>query len=116
MGVLEGEESCLSLDEKLLRFMDQLELLEEKRSNLNSLIEQVEKNYRMGPPTFSSNRSLVIGIVTKYSKKKCNMENYECIFIQCIFAPMDLLISIIFHKHVFLICTYFSAYFIMNSE
>ncbi|KAM4736997.1 coiled-coil domain-containing protein 115 [Anableps anableps] len=40
MGVLEGKESCLLLDEKLLRFMDQLELLEEKRNTLNSLIEQ----------------------------------------------------------------------------
>ncbi|KAM9350915.1 coiled-coil domain-containing protein 115 [Symphorus nematophorus] len=40
MGVTELEESSLLLDEKLLRFMDQLELLEEKRSTLNSLIEQ----------------------------------------------------------------------------
>uniref|UniRef100_UPI0037E90452 coiled-coil domain-containing protein 115 n=1 Tax=Semicossyphus pulcher TaxID=241346 RepID=UPI0037E90452 len=40
MGVRELEESSLSLDEKLLRFMDQLELLEEKRASLNSLIEQ----------------------------------------------------------------------------
>lgn len=39
MGLLR-EESCLTLDEKLLRFMDQLELLEEKRNTLNSLIEQ----------------------------------------------------------------------------
>lgn len=41
MGLSEMEESCLQLDEKLLRFMDQLELLEEKRATLNSLIEQV---------------------------------------------------------------------------
>ncbi|TNN84291.1 Coiled-coil domain-containing protein 115 [Liparis tanakae] len=40
MGVTELEESCMSLDEKLLRFMDQLESLEEKRATLNSLIEQ----------------------------------------------------------------------------
>ncbi|GAA6222728.1 coiled-coil domain-containing protein 115 [Lates japonicus] len=40
MGVPELEESFLSLDAKLLRFMDQLELLEEKRATLNSLIEQ----------------------------------------------------------------------------
>ncbi|XP_014886597.1 coiled-coil domain-containing protein 115 [Poecilia latipinna] len=40
MGVLRPEESCLLLDEKLLYFMDQLELLEEKRKTLNSLIEQ----------------------------------------------------------------------------
>lgn len=40
MGVSEPEECSLSLDEKLLRFMDQLELLEEKRTTLNSLIEQ----------------------------------------------------------------------------
>lgn len=39
MGVSE-EESSLLLDEKLIRFMDQLELLEEKRATLNSLIEQ----------------------------------------------------------------------------
>lgn len=41
MGVTELEEPSLLLDEKLLRFMDQLELLEEKRASLNSLIEQV---------------------------------------------------------------------------
>ncbi|XP_029975332.1 vacuolar ATPase assembly protein VMA22 isoform X2 [Salarias fasciatus] len=40
MGVSDVEEASLSLDEKLLRFMDQLELLEEKRAKLNSLIEQ----------------------------------------------------------------------------
>ncbi|XP_012711734.2 coiled-coil domain-containing protein 115 [Fundulus heteroclitus] len=40
MGVSEGEESHLLLDEKLLCFMEQLELLEEKRNTLNSLIEQ----------------------------------------------------------------------------
>ncbi|XP_076596220.1 vacuolar ATPase assembly protein VMA22 [Chaetodon auriga] len=40
MGVSELEESSLLLDERLLRFMDQLELLEEKRATLNSLIEQ----------------------------------------------------------------------------
>ncbi|XP_062420851.1 coiled-coil domain-containing protein 115 [Pungitius pungitius] len=40
MGVSESEESSMLLDEKLLRFMEQLELLEEKRASLNSLIEQ----------------------------------------------------------------------------
>ncbi|XP_030589138.1 vacuolar ATPase assembly protein VMA22 [Archocentrus centrarchus] len=40
MGVSEVEESFLLLDEKLLRFMEQLELLEEKRATFNSLIEQ----------------------------------------------------------------------------
>ncbi|KAM6930073.1 coiled-coil domain-containing protein 115 [Lycodopsis pacificus] len=40
MGVSELAESSVLLDEKLLRFMDQLELLEEKRATLNSLIEQ----------------------------------------------------------------------------
>lgn len=40
MGVPEVEESSLLLDEKLMRFMDELELLEEKRATLNSLIEQ----------------------------------------------------------------------------
>lgn len=35
------DESAQSLDENLLAFMDQLELLEEKRIRLNSLIEQV---------------------------------------------------------------------------
>uniref|UniRef100_A0A1A7WJL0 Vacuolar ATPase assembly protein VMA22 n=1 Tax=Iconisemion striatum TaxID=60296 RepID=A0A1A7WJL0_9TELE len=40
MGVSGREQSFPSLDDKLLRFMDQLELLEKKRSTLNSLIEQ----------------------------------------------------------------------------
>ncbi|XP_029361602.1 vacuolar ATPase assembly protein VMA22 [Echeneis naucrates] len=40
MGVSELEESCLSLDEKLLGFMEQLDVLEQKRAALNSLIEQ----------------------------------------------------------------------------
>ncbi|XP_032376664.1 coiled-coil domain-containing protein 115 [Etheostoma spectabile] len=40
MGVSELEDYSLLLDEKLLRFMDQLALLEEKRTTLNSLIEQ----------------------------------------------------------------------------
>ncbi|XP_029912684.1 vacuolar ATPase assembly protein VMA22 [Myripristis murdjan] len=40
MGQSELEESSLMLDEKLLRCMEQLELLEEKRAALNSLIEQ----------------------------------------------------------------------------
>ena len=41
MSTSELEDSCLLLDEKLLQFMDQLELLEEKRATLNTLIEQV---------------------------------------------------------------------------
>lgn len=45
MGVKELEQSSLLLDEKLLRFMEQLELLEEKRAALNSLIEQVRHSY-----------------------------------------------------------------------
>uniref|UniRef100_A0A1A8D1P1 Vacuolar ATPase assembly protein VMA22 n=1 Tax=Nothobranchius kadleci TaxID=1051664 RepID=A0A1A8D1P1_NOTKA len=40
MGVSGREQSSPSLDDKLLRFMDQLELLEQKRTSLNSLIEQ----------------------------------------------------------------------------
>lgn len=40
MGLSELEESSLQLDEKLLDFMEQLELLEEKRNAFNSLIEQ----------------------------------------------------------------------------
>ncbi|KAK5609437.1 hypothetical protein CRENBAI_008773 [Crenichthys baileyi] len=53
MVVSEGDESCLLLDEKLLRFMDQLELLEEKRNALNTLIEQAwfsisKARYSMG--------------------------------------------------------------------
>lgn len=40
MILSEVEEASLLLDEELLRFMDQLELLEEKRATLNSLIEQ----------------------------------------------------------------------------
>ncbi|KAF1390450.1 hypothetical protein PFLUV_G00058170 [Perca fluviatilis] len=40
MGVSELEDSSRLLDEKLLLFMDQLALLEEKRATLNSLIEQ----------------------------------------------------------------------------
>ncbi|XP_047447308.1 coiled-coil domain-containing protein 115 [Mugil cephalus] len=53
MGVLEAEESSRLLDEKLLHFMDQLELLEEKRATFNSLIEQgwfsmTKARYAMG--------------------------------------------------------------------
>ncbi|XP_068180959.1 coiled-coil domain-containing protein 115 [Antennarius striatus] len=40
MPAPEADTSSLLLDEKLLRFMDQLEVLEEKRATLNSLIEQ----------------------------------------------------------------------------
>lgn len=41
MGVSKLKESSVVLDEELLRFMDLLELLEEKRAAFNSLIEQV---------------------------------------------------------------------------
>lgn len=41
MGVSQLNESSVFLDEELLRFMDLLELLEEKRTAFNSLIEQV---------------------------------------------------------------------------
>lgn len=52
MVVTETQEHLL-LDEKLLRFMDQLELLEQKRAALNSLIEQgwfslTQARYSMG--------------------------------------------------------------------
>ena len=38
---MRAEESSRLLDEKLLAFMEQLELLEEKRAALNALIEEV---------------------------------------------------------------------------
>lgn len=41
MGVSKLNESSVFLDEEVLRFMDLLELLEEKRAAFNSLIEQV---------------------------------------------------------------------------
>lgn len=41
MGVNELDESSLFLDDTLLRLMDQLQLLDEKRAALNSLTEQV---------------------------------------------------------------------------
>lgn len=41
MGVSKLKESSVFLDEELLRFMDLLELLEEKRAAFNSLVEQV---------------------------------------------------------------------------
>ena len=41
MGLSEAEETSLLLDEQLLQYMDQLESLQEKRSALNALIEQV---------------------------------------------------------------------------
>uniref|UniRef100_A0A4W5JFU6 Vacuolar ATPase assembly protein VMA22 n=1 Tax=Hucho hucho TaxID=62062 RepID=A0A4W5JFU6_9TELE len=50
---------CVLLDKKLLVFMDQLELLEEKRERLNSLIEQgwfsmSKARYSMGNKQVSS--------------------------------------------------------------
>lgn len=42
MGGSELEDPRVKMDEKLLRFMDLLELLEKKRAALNSLIEQVQ--------------------------------------------------------------------------
>lgn len=41
MGKKELEESSLFLDEILLRLMEQLQLLDDKRAALNSLTEQV---------------------------------------------------------------------------
>lgn len=59
MGVSEVDESSLFLDENLLKFMEQLELLEEKRAKLNSLIEQgwfsiSKARYSMGNKHVSS--------------------------------------------------------------
>lgn len=59
MGLSELEHSSLEVDEKLLRFMDQLELLEEKRASLNALIEQgwfsiSKARYSMGNKQVSS--------------------------------------------------------------
>ncbi|KAM6977794.1 coiled-coil domain-containing protein 115 [Aplochiton taeniatus] len=50
---LAGNEGDVLIDDKLLRFMDQLELLEEKRDRLNTLIEQgwftmTKARYSMG--------------------------------------------------------------------
>uniref|UniRef100_A0A8C6TEA3 Vacuolar ATPase assembly protein VMA22 n=1 Tax=Neogobius melanostomus TaxID=47308 RepID=A0A8C6TEA3_9GOBI len=59
MGLSELEHLSLEVDEKLLRFMDQLELLEEKRVSLNALIEQgwfsiSKARYSMGNKQVSS--------------------------------------------------------------
>uniref|UniRef100_A0A3B3ZEM2 Vacuolar ATPase assembly protein VMA22 n=1 Tax=Periophthalmus magnuspinnatus TaxID=409849 RepID=A0A3B3ZEM2_9GOBI len=59
MGLPDLEQSSRELDEKLLRFMDQLELLEEKRASLNALIEQgwfsiSKARYSMGNKHVSS--------------------------------------------------------------
>lgn len=43
MGLSQLEKSSVMLDDELLRFMELLELLEEKRTAFNSLIEQVVK-------------------------------------------------------------------------
>lgn len=40
MGLSEADPTSLLIDEKLLMYMDHLELLEQKRADLNSLIEQ----------------------------------------------------------------------------
>ncbi|KAK7884267.1 hypothetical protein WMY93_027390 [Mugilogobius chulae] len=45
MGLPEDEKSSCEVDKKLLRFMDQLELLEDKRTSFNALIEQVRKKH-----------------------------------------------------------------------
>ena len=50
MGLSKTEETSLLLDEQLLQYMDQLESLQEKRSALNTLIEQVGsiiKHYKL---------------------------------------------------------------------
>lgn len=49
MGVSKLKNSVL-LDEELLRFMELLELLEEKRTAFNSLIEQVVKKFTLSKP------------------------------------------------------------------
>lgn len=59
MGLSEVDEASVLLDETLLRFMEQLELLEEKRASLNSLIEQgwfsiSKARYSMGNKQVSS--------------------------------------------------------------
>lgn len=59
MGLSDLEHFSLEVDEKLLRFMDQLELLEEKRASLNALIEQgwfsiSKARYAMGNKQVSS--------------------------------------------------------------
>ncbi|CAL8367004.1 unnamed protein product [Lota lota] len=59
MGLSKTEETCLLLDEKLLQYMDQLELLQEKRATLNTLIEQgwfslSKARYSMGNKQVSS--------------------------------------------------------------
>ncbi|XP_035512144.1 coiled-coil domain-containing protein 115 [Morone saxatilis] len=96
MGVSELEESSQLLDEKLLGFMEQLELLEEKRATLNSLIEQgwfsmSKARYSMGNKQVSAlqyaseieplvsvhTRTLDSGEVdfcTERVKQKCNNE------------------------------------------
>ncbi|XP_072304675.1 coiled-coil domain-containing protein 115 [Eucyclogobius newberryi] len=59
MGPPEVEQSSCELDQKLLSFMDQLELLEEKRASLNAMIEQgwfsmSKARYSMGNKQVSS--------------------------------------------------------------
>ncbi|XP_059911586.1 coiled-coil domain-containing protein 115 isoform X1 [Gadus macrocephalus] len=59
MGLSKTEETSLLLDEQLLQYMDQLESLQEKRSALNTLIEQgwfslSKARYSMGNKQVSS--------------------------------------------------------------
>lgn len=59
MDLADLERFSLEIDVKLLRFMDQLELLEEKRASLNALIEQgwfsiSKARYSMGNKQVSS--------------------------------------------------------------
>lgn len=59
MGLLDLQRFSLDVDEKLLCFMDQLELLEKKRASLNALIEQgwlsiSKARYSMGNKKVSS--------------------------------------------------------------
>lgn len=59
MGLTATEETSLWTDDKLLQYMDQLELLQQKRSTLNTLIEQgwfslSKARYSMGNKHVSS--------------------------------------------------------------
>lgn len=59
MGLSKTKEASLLIDEQLLQYMDQLELLQEKRATLNALIEQgwfslSKARYSMGNKHVSS--------------------------------------------------------------
>ncbi|KAM9344230.1 coiled-coil domain-containing protein 115 [Pholidichthys leucotaenia] len=89
MGVSE-EEASLLVDEKLLRLMDQLELLEQKRSSLESLIEQgwfsmTQARYTMGNKQVSSLQypSVTEPLVCVHTRKLDNGEVEFCIERLC---------------------------------